>query len=225
MCHFLKSSFDHPLFGIIRYSLFCSRWTPQNSGRLGQPRMVFSRLVPSPCRPLLVATSFLPGTCPTCHRHAAFLADLVDADCGQLLAMSLFATIHLSALELENDYFRAFLLFYDGPGHRGTGNRRAAYLNGLPSDEQHSVKIDLFTSIARQLLDLDQIARLDPILLTTCLNDCVQDTFLLILSFWKSVRLRLKTRNYIAWGPSLSKSGPWNARIQRGRQIDQLALL
>ncbi len=106
--------------------------------------------------------------------------------------MSLFPTIHLSALELENDYLRAFCLFHDGPGHRSTGHRRTAYLNRFPPDKQHSVKIDLLTSTTGQLFDLDQVAGLDPILLTTRLYDCVQDACLLLLSFWKSVRLQLK---------------------------------
>src|ERR1043165_951644 len=101
----------------------------------------------APCRMLLIR----------CRRSGAGL-DLVDAQDGDRLAMTVLAAVIVAAALLEDQHLLAALLLDHRRADRGAGDGRGAGLGlGAFADDEHLAQLDGGAGLARQLLDRDDI--------------------------------------------------------------------
>ena len=87
--------------------------------------------------------------------------------------MSVLPLVLLALLELEDDDLLAATLLDDLAEDLGTRNEGAAELGGVAAEEENFVERDLVASGAFELLDFDEIARGDAVLLAAGADNCV----------------------------------------------------
>src|SRR6516164_126334 len=100
-------------------------------------------------------------------------SDLVNAQDGQLLAMTLLTTIVVPPFLLENDNLGSPRLLDDRGADRGaTEQRRAGSNLGALADHQHLSEFDSCAGLRRELLDRDDVVLGDLVLLAAGADHC-----------------------------------------------------
>ena len=101
-------------------------------------------------------------------------ADLVNEYAGIILPVTLFPSIVLPSLHLEHDDLAVPVLLYNGAGYSGTIHDGATDFDlGSLTHHENAIEIHLLAYISRELFHLDDIALVDAVLLTACLDYCV----------------------------------------------------
>ena len=101
--------------------------------------------------------------------------DVVDADFGEALPMSLLLRVVLPALHLEDDDLLVLAVLDDLTGHRSAlEGRKASADVGAVGAENDVVEGDRIASLALETRDADRLPRLDTELLAAGANDGVR---------------------------------------------------
>ncbi len=107
-------------------------------------------------------------------RRRSAEVDIVNADFGELLPMSLLTRIVFAALELEDDDFVFKAVLNDFAGDFSTGERWDTRANGIAiGAEQHVVEFNSGTGISQKGWYPQRFARLCAELFPTGSDDCV----------------------------------------------------
>src|SRR5215467_3214361 len=142
---------------------------------ISPPNFFTPRRLPRLSRPLREEPpAFLCAICCSFFAQRTVAAsDLVNAQDGQLLAMTLLAAIVVPPLFLENDDFGRPRLLDDRSADRGaTDQRRASRNLRTLADHQHFGEFDSRAGLRRELLDRDDVVLGDPVLLAAGPDHC-----------------------------------------------------
>src|SRR4051794_36883643 len=108
-----------------------------------------------------------------CHGCCSSGADGGDFELGERLAMTVLATVALTAAHLEDDDLLAEPLRDDLSADLGARNDGSADRDGLTAEHQHFGKVHEVADRALELFHTEAVAFAHPILLATCLDDRV----------------------------------------------------
>src|SRR5215471_14930703 len=146
---------------------------------ISPPNFFTPRRLPRLSRPLREEPpAFLCAICCSLFALRTVAApDLVNAQDGQVLAMTLLATIVVPPFLLENDDLgRPRLLDDRGVDSRATEQRRAGRNVSALADHQHLSEFDSRTGLRRELLDRDDVVLGDLVLLPAGADHCEHDS-------------------------------------------------
>jgi len=99
----------------------------------------------------------------------ALSLDAFDYDLGVRLTMALLLAVVLLRLIFEDDDLLVFAVLLYLSGNRSAGYDRGSYYQAVfLANQQNTVKLDHVAFASIQLLDVQYVALLDFVLLTTC---------------------------------------------------------